>query len=166
MTADETTWRDLSDMLTAEQIAELEYCEREGIPPGLADAEHRLNCAQMMARHNLIQQLCADVARPVVAVGERDAWQEWGDGYGRMYTVSSRDVGEMSVQVLGVQFDDGRTEASILASGVEQMNAAEARRLAAALVAAADELGRLETHERLSAGRRKTLGKSKGGADQ
>ena len=42
MTADKNTWRDLADMLTVEQIAELEYCEREQIPPGLADAEHRL----------------------------------------------------------------------------------------------------------------------------
>lgn len=58
-----TTWRDLSDMLAPEQIAELEYCEAEHIPPGLTDPQHRLNCAQMMARHNLIQQLCADVAR-------------------------------------------------------------------------------------------------------
>ncbi len=160
-----TAWRDLADMLTPEQIAELEYCEREQIPPGLADPAHRLNCAQMIARHNLIQQLCAVIDAPVDAVGEPDAWQEWDDGYGRMYTVSSRDVGKMSVQVLGVQFDDGRTEASILASGVEQMTAPQARRLAEALIAAADELGRLETHERLSAGRRKTLGKSKGGDD-
>ena len=57
-----------------------------------------------------------------------------------MYTVSSRDVGDMSVQVLGVQFDDGRVERYILADGVEQMSAEEARRLAAALTAAADEL--------------------------
>jgi hypothetical protein len=27
-----TTWRDLADQLTAEQIAELEYCERPGTP--------------------------------------------------------------------------------------------------------------------------------------
>lgn len=141
MTADNTTWRDLAHMLTAEQVAELEYCEREGIPPGLADPQHRLIGAQMMARHNLIQQLCADVASPVDAVGEPDAWQDWGDGYGRMYSVSSRDVGAMSVQVLGVQFDDGRTETSILASGVEQMTAEEARRLAEALIAAARAAG-------------------------
>jgi hypothetical protein len=147
MTADDTTWRGLADLLTAEQIAELEYCEREEIPPGLADERHRVNCARMMARHNLIQQLCADVAAPVDAVGEPDVWQDWGDGYGRMYTVSSRDVGEMSVQVCGVQFDDGRTETSILAGGVEQMTAEEGRRLAEALIAAADELGRLETQK-------------------
>jgi len=26
------TWRDLADQLTPQQVAELEYCEREGIP--------------------------------------------------------------------------------------------------------------------------------------
>ena len=28
-----TTWRDLRDQLTPAQIAEMEYCERDGIPP-------------------------------------------------------------------------------------------------------------------------------------
>ena len=32
-----TTWRDLADQLTPAQVAELEYCEREQIPPGRAD---------------------------------------------------------------------------------------------------------------------------------
>jgi len=31
------TWRDLADQLTPQQVAELEYCEREGIPPGMAE---------------------------------------------------------------------------------------------------------------------------------
>lgn len=50
-----TTWRDLSDMLTAEQIAVLEYCEAAQVPPGLASPQRRLNCAQLMAGNNLIQ---------------------------------------------------------------------------------------------------------------
>ena len=62
-----------------------------------------------------------------------------------MFAASRRDVGEMSVDVCGVQFDDGRTETSIsiLAGGVEQMTAAQARQLAEALVYAADELDAL-----------------------
>jgi hypothetical protein len=32
-----TSWRDLPDQLTPQQIAELEYCEREGIPRGMPD---------------------------------------------------------------------------------------------------------------------------------
>ena len=72
------SWRDLVDMLTPEQVAELEYCEREQIPPGLADPEHHLNCAQMMVRHNFIQELCDDIAQPVNAIDEPSEWQEWG----------------------------------------------------------------------------------------
>ena len=34
-----TTWHDLADQLTPEQIAELEYCEREQVtPPGLTSS--------------------------------------------------------------------------------------------------------------------------------
>jgi hypothetical protein len=39
------TWRDLADQLTPQQVAELEYCEREGIPPGMVEPRHQLNCA-------------------------------------------------------------------------------------------------------------------------
>lgn len=35
-----TTWRDLADQLTPEQIAEIEYCEREQILPGLASPQN------------------------------------------------------------------------------------------------------------------------------
>jgi hypothetical protein len=45
---DATTWRDLADQLTPQQIAEMEYCEREGIPPGLTSPQHQLNCARAM----------------------------------------------------------------------------------------------------------------------
>jgi hypothetical protein len=44
-----TTWRDLADQLTPRQIAELEYCERENPPPGLAGPQEQLNCARAMA---------------------------------------------------------------------------------------------------------------------
>jgi hypothetical protein len=133
------TWRDLADLLTPEQIAELEYCERYQIPPGVADAEHQMNCAHMMARHNFIQDLCADVAAPADAGGEIGDWEEWGAGYGRMYTVSSR--GE--VEIFGVQFDDGRIERNVLCRADDSMTAVQARQLAQALLEAADELDRL-----------------------
>jgi hypothetical protein len=132
------TWRDLADLLTPEQIAELQYCERYQIPPGIADADHR-NCAQMMGCHNFVQRLCADIAAPADAGGEISEWEEWGAGYGRMYTVSSR--GE--VEIFGVQFDDGRIERNILCRADDTMTAAQARQLAQTLVEAANELDRL-----------------------
>jgi hypothetical protein len=85
-----TGWRDLADQLTPEQIAELEYCEREQIPPGLADAEHQLNCARAMARENIIQALCADIPAPPGAVGRVYDWEEWsGERYRRMFSASA-----------------------------------------------------------------------------
>jgi len=113
-----TTWRDLADQLTPGQIAELEYCEREQIPPGIPDpAQGQLNCARAMARSNLVQALCAGIAPPADAVDEPSAWQEWGDGrYGRMYSVAAPRASEKLsvsgervwlVDIFGVQFDDG-----------------------------------------------------------
>jgi hypothetical protein len=138
-----TTWRDLADQLTPEQIAELEYCERGGVPPGLADAEHQLNGARAMARHNLIQTLCADIPAPPDAAGRLYAWEEWGDGHGRVYTVSTRTGANTSVEILGIQHDDGRVERFILAQASDDdggMTAAQARQFAAVLLDAADEL--------------------------
>lgn len=81
-----TSWRDLVDQLTPLQIAEIEYSEREGIPPGLSEPKHHLNCARAMARRNPIQALCADAAAPAEAVvGEIYEWEECeNDEFGRM----------------------------------------------------------------------------------
>jgi hypothetical protein len=59
----------LADQLTPQQVAELEYCEREGIPPGMAEPKYQLNCAREVARYNFIQELCADIAPPADALG-------------------------------------------------------------------------------------------------
>jgi hypothetical protein len=128
-----TTWRELADQLTPEQIAELEYCEREGIPPGLADPEHQLNGARAMAKHNLIQALCADIPAPPDAGARVHEWEEWGNDYGRMYGISMRDLADMSIQVLGVQHDDGHIERFIMGqpNGDETMTAPQAREIAA-----------------------------------
>ncbi len=74
-----TTWRDLADQLTPEQIAELEYCDREEIPPGVASAEGHLFRARKMAELNIARAMFADVAPPVDAI-QVEAWMDWGDG--------------------------------------------------------------------------------------
>ena len=143
---DATGWRDLADQLTAQQIAEMEYCEREGIPPGMTSPQHQLNAARAMARHNIIQALCADIASPVeAAAGEVYDWEERGaDKFGRMYAISSRDVGAMQVDVLGVQYNDGHIERHILLSEADDLTAEQARQLGTALIETANELGRLQ----------------------
>lgn len=140
------TWRDLTEQLTPKQIAELEYCEREGVPPCMTDPRQGLlNIARAEAQRNLIQVLCADIAPPTYAVGGTFDWEERGPkGFGRMFTVSTRAVGETAVEVCGVQFDDGHVElALMLAEAPEDISASDARALAAALVEAADEMDRL-----------------------
>ena len=40
-----TSWRDLADQLSERQIAELEYCEREQVPPGMSSPQNRRSAA-------------------------------------------------------------------------------------------------------------------------
>lgn len=140
-----TTWRDLADQLTADQIAELEYCEREKIPPGAFSPESQVNCARAMAEHNIIQALCADVPAPPEATGLCE-WESWtGGGYARLFDISPIRLSEgMSVLPLGIQHNDGRIERFISARlEKEDISPAEARQFAALLVDAAGELDRL-----------------------
>lgn len=124
----------------------MEYCEREGIPPGLTSPQHHLIAARAMARSNIIQAVCADVAPPIDAVaGEVYDWEErGGNKFGRMYAISSRDLGATQVDVLGVQYDDGHIERHILVSEADDLTASQARQLGTALIEAANEIGRMQ----------------------
>jgi hypothetical protein len=140
---DAATWRELADQLTPEQVAEVEYCERFDIPPGLATAEHLLNHARSLIGLNLAALFCADVPPPAHAAAVL-AWERADGGFSRSYTVWRRQCGQVAVEVYGVQFDDGRIELHVLADqGGETMTAREARALAAALLDAAATVDRL-----------------------
>jgi hypothetical protein len=141
-----TTWRDLADQLMAQQIAELEYCEHENVPPGLASPQHQLNCARAMSRENIIQALCASITAPADAIDEPSRWIEWDHGdYCRMFTSTATRTAEetnITVNVLGNQFYDGRIERWISIDDSARrdegvMTAEQARALSAALAAAA-----------------------------
>jgi hypothetical protein len=147
-----TTWRDLADALTAEQVAYLEDWERKPIP-GFDDddgAHERglLNAAQEFTGSNAAAAYYADVARPT-DTRRIDAWADEGDAcWLRRFDGTSRLVDNVTVYVSGVQTGDGRIEREILVSpntfGDDgYMPAATARRLASALIEAADELERL-----------------------
>lgn len=142
-----TTWRDLADQLTPEQIAQVEDFERAAShwPPaedGHPRSEGVLNVARKMAELNVAKMVLADVAPPTDAVVVHD-WMEWGDGsYQRLFTSWSRKVGGGgSVDVHGFQFNDGRVERLIAyTEGDESLTAEQARQLAATLAEAADVL--------------------------
>jgi hypothetical protein len=149
-----TTWRDLTDELTPQQIAELvEYCEREQVPPGLASPQHQLNGARAISRENIIQALCAGISAPADSIDEPSPWIEWDHGdYCRMFTsTAARTVAgaNITVMVLGNQFYDGRIERwirideSAFSDADSGMTAEQARAPSAALAEAADELERL-----------------------
>jgi integrase len=138
-----STWRDLTDQLTPKQIAELEYCEREQIPPGMAAPRHHLNHARKMAELNLAQAMFADIAVPPDAVDDVDDWTDYDDGhYQRMFTSWTHPT--LDVSVVGLQFSDGRVERYILCgTNTEELTAEESRQVAAALIEAAAQLDRI-----------------------
>lgn len=136
------TWRDLIDDLTPEQVAELEYCEANQIPPGLTEPHHQLNYARAAIRSNLAQAFCAGIETPADAIDEPSVWIEWDDNvYQRVYTVHKQQLGDVVVQVLGYQYSDDRITRAIFVDGdLDSLDAATARTIAAALTAAADQL--------------------------
>lgn len=143
-----TTWRDLADQLTPEQVDKL--LEFEGRrPESQADL---LEWARECSERNLDDTLhFGHLDRPegatqVYGCGERTD----GRGWSREFTGTSRRVDGVSVRLNGTQFADGTVERT-LAVGVDDLaagpggalTAAAARQLAAALIEAADELDRM-----------------------
>ena len=154
ITTEQTSWRDLIAELTAEQITELEYCEREQIPPGLTTEQNRINAAVLMIRRNHVQAVCADIPIPRDCIGEPSEWMEWDDGiYQRGYTNWQEQRDGITVEILSNQYSDGRAVERTIwltidlidtnGSPCDEMNTDQARTCAALLAAAADELDRL-----------------------
>src|SRR5258708_4500259 len=94
-----TTWRDLADQLTPEQLAEMTYCERAQVPPGLCEPNNLLWGARAHIKANLVQTLCAGIAPLADAIDEPSRWEEWDDGYGRMYTVAQKGIDGTTARV-------------------------------------------------------------------
>jgi hypothetical protein len=134
-----STWREIAEQLTADQIADLELMERRGEP-----ADGLLKEARAYAAINL---------RGAVDFGhigwppEAEVCHEWCEINGRWqrdFTGAVRRVGQCQVFLLGAQFDDGtvqrrRVVAQFDGQGEQELTSAEARVLASALVAVADD---------------------------
>ena len=153
------TWRDLADQLTPEQIARLEVAEVHYVPmaDGTVDVERdRQGCllfgARELAAQNLAAMLYQHVPAPESAT-DVGPWEKFDDGPGwsrlwwgnrRLVCVAGAGTHDFSVLVQGAQWSDGRLQRGVvLDSDDSAMSAAEVRKLAAALVAAADELDAL-----------------------
>ena len=143
----DNTWNGIEG-LTAEQVERLNDSQRRKVMP---DAELR-GLARSMAADNLLTALCGDVEPPAEAEvvhgwcdmgdeGQTDIVRTWT---GRRWFLSTGG----RVEICGMQDQTGATTRAI---GMEpsgdsdgQMTAEQAREAAAALLAAAAELERIE----------------------
>ena len=149
-----STWRDLRDALTAEQIAHLEDWENHPeIPPRIdssaQSAEQHARALLFSAREYVSQNAAAavyaDVAPPPDE-GKHYPWEHNGDGrWMRLFTGTDRKVGSTIVMINGMQHSDGAITRSICIDGeTEELDPSAARQVAAAMIEAADELERLQ----------------------
>lgn len=149
-----STWRDLQDALTPAQIAYLEDWEAHPEIPPRADGsspspEDHARALLFSARDYLSQNsaaaVYADVAPPPDD-GVHYPWQPDGDGgWVRYFTGTDRKVGSTTVMINGMQHCSGSITRSICIDGeTEELDSSAARRVAAAMIEAADELERLQ----------------------
>ncbi|HPX38601.1 MAG TPA: hypothetical protein PLH92_17190 [Mycobacterium sp.] len=132
-------WHDLTDQLTIDQICDLTRSESvEGIT-----AAGLLGMARQHVENNLGAMLCADLPTP--AAEQILPWESDGlGGFVRYFTITSRRVDHVSYDVAGLQDSTGGTEYHIVTDAGEYLTSEQARLLAAALAASADQLDGLE----------------------
>jgi hypothetical protein len=136
MTENTTHWRELTNELTASQIDTLERAEKLGN----CTADLLLDVARECVTDNIAETAFADVAAPAGAE-KVYRWVDDGDGvYVRFCTLHRAEVAGGRVEVAAMQQSDGHTENFIVVHDIEQLDADEARGLAAALMVAADKL--------------------------
>lgn len=152
-----TTWRDLTDQLTAEQVRRFEHHERLALnsiaaghnPNETAEdiARGFLTEARWEARQNLTDAMISLPLPPGAESAEHwgvDATGHWT----RMIHGPSRSVEgfDATVYRTGVQTRDGAVKWSLYVhvEDRDDMSAAQVRQLAAALVEASDELEALQ----------------------
>jgi len=140
-TPDDTaaTWRDLTDRLTAAQVAQLEHLEHNELGA-------LLQMARQWATENTTEAALSDDVAPPAGAVRTFSWQLDGDGkWFRDFEGTTRRAGKANVHICGRQ-DAGGSSRRWIAVGchdLDALDAAAARELAAALADASDELGRL-----------------------
>jgi hypothetical protein len=149
-----TSWRDLADQLSPQQIERLEELERD---PTLfigrtTESERRaalLNWARREAQDNFADMMFADVAAPS-GVTRLDGWTADGERYfsGSSWLVGRSPDEVTAVLVHGTQYPDGSCKREVVLSDglgdgrtdLLMLSKERARELAQALIDAADEI--------------------------
>jgi hypothetical protein len=169
------TWRDLTDQLTPEQIAELEDREKyhrvnaASLPAGYPYewpprseseiADLLLLLARGHARDNLVAAMVGEVPLPASVEKPADlcayAWEEhdplpYRVIFGSRRVIPSRDDEDVEIKTSVIQFSDGRVDDGDVEGPAVRINGVtytgqQARRFAASVIDAADELDRLAT---------------------
>jgi hypothetical protein len=150
---DNATWRDLAGELTPKQIASFERMERTFTEDGVDDHPEAkaalLAYARDYVQHNLVDAAYADVPLPAGASTDSEGWGKdlkYG-GYRRsLLWRSDGEPGEVCVDIDGWQRHDGSFIRHISLWGIDEgggLSCAQARRIAAMLLDAADEVDRL-----------------------
>ncbi|SBS79254.1 conserved hypothetical protein [uncultured Mycobacterium sp.] len=140
------TWRDIADQLTPDQVEKLTTLESTSRSPADEVAEGLLEAARETAAANVVNSVIfGDVERPSDArrfcvfsdeMVEDGVWTRSFDG-------TQRKVADVEVYISGLQYADGRVERTIGIEARDEYDSETARRLAAALLEAADEVDRL-----------------------
>jgi hypothetical protein len=136
-----TTWRDLADQLTSNEIACYVRLEQEYRDRGVLNADVLLlDYARTDVEFRLADMACADVPVPAGAIGV-DKWQQHID-FGLCRAVTWRELDNGDVAIDGWQKSDGTEirEIALYLDDAPTFDGPGARRLAALLIQAADEL--------------------------
>jgi len=155
------TWRDLIDELTAEQIAELEEFEAQPSDSCFVQAGLLKDARQYAAWNATDRVLFGHMPKPTDAK-DTGHWRQDGEHWHRLFWGTERvchsaececdhddDVvcdGVGKVDVVGQQFSDGLISRHVDLRS-RDLDAPGCRRLAAALLSAAEELDRLHAAE-------------------
>ena len=148
-----TTWRDLVDQLTPEQVAQFGRGEADALNSVAAgrnayeSPEDVARCFLVDARREAEQNLTDstfDAPIPAAASGA-EHWEDDGTGrWTRVVQGIQRNVGHLSVGITGEQHPDGTVEWSAYAHADDNpATPDQLRQFAAALLEAADELDEL-----------------------
>ncbi|MCQ4360631.1 hypothetical protein KQR54_05650 [Mycobacterium gordonae] len=147
-----TTWRDLADQLTPEQVASYEQTEQyfrsQGIP-GAISTTALLEYARGDIGGNLADAAYGDVPAPPGSISV-DKWMDHTDfGLARGVVWREFSNGDLSVDIDGWQQCDGTAvpQISLYLDEGQKLTSSQARALAVLLVQAADELNRLTLPE-------------------
>lgn len=150
-----TSWRDLADQLTPQQVARAEKFEREGIGTPAELADFLLYEAKEHAAKNIVdKERFGNVPAPADQLRIWH-WEQAADGsWSREFDGTSRDLGTSCVSIVGVQRDNGSIErwVHVDINDSTELYPQSLRDLAAALVTSADELEALAAAEPVSAG--------------